>query len=243
VKPPLGPIGPIGPVKPPKGPIVGPIKPPIGPIGPIKPPSGGGGGMGGGTGGGNGNGNHHHQPHWPTIVLGCLPCSGTIVGGTYCPPVYTQPVVDPTTTPVVVSSAAPIASAPLATDVVTASAEAAVEPAAASDGSAAEAVAASEKFPQVPVGSTLALQGKDLGEKTGQVLLVIDKLTLGVQIDEWAAEHTIATLPQLGISQPTKAELVVVRADGQPASSVKVELVAAKADTVTDPATLADARN
>jgi hypothetical protein len=234
-KPPIGPFKPpvvTNPINP-RGPI-GPIKPPIGPIGPIKPPGGGN----GGSGTGNGNG-HHHRTHWPTIILGCLPCTGTVVGGTYCPPLYAQPVVFPTATPVVVSSAAPIASASLATDVAAASAEVAVEPAATTDTTTTDPATATERLPKVPVGSTLALQAKDLGEKTGQVLLVIDKLTLGVQIDEWAAEHTIATLPELGITQPTPAELVVVRADGQPASSVKVELVAAKSET----ATLADVRN
>ncbi len=244
---PTGPLGPIGPLKPPKGPIVGPFKPPmgpLGPIGPIKPPGTGGGvgGGGSGTGGGSGSSHHHHRPHWPTIVLGCLPCTGTVVGGTYCPPVYTQPVLVPASTPVVVSSAAPIVSAPVSTDVVTASAETAVEPA-ASDPAITDPAPATEKLPQVPVGSTLALQAKDLGDKTGQVLLVIDKLTLAVQIDEWAAEHTIATIPQIGITQPTKAELIVVRADGQPASSVKVELVAAKSATSGDPTAVADARN
>lgn len=95
----------------------------------------------------------------------------------------------------------------------------------------ATATVPAEKLPQVPVGSTLALQAKELGSTKGQVLLVMDKFTLGVQIDEWAAEHTIATLPQLGITSPVPAELVVIRADGKAASSVKVELVAAQAES------------
>jgi hypothetical protein len=157
----------------------------------------------------------------------------------YCPPVYTQPVVVPAAAPVVVSSTAPIAPATLvATEVTTESAEAAVEPIATAD-----PAAVAEKLPQVPVGSTLALQAKELGEKTGKVLVVIDKLTLDAQVDEWAAEHAIATLPQMGITSPTKAELVVVRADGQAASSVRVELVAAQAETGGDLSAVADARN
>jgi hypothetical protein len=212
VKPPIGPIGPIGPIKPPKGPIVGPIKPPIGPIGPIgpiKPPGGGGGG--GGTGGGHGHGHGKHC--WPSIVLGCLPCVG--YGGyySYYPPVYTQPVVvtTPVTVPVPVAVETPIATTATATE------EAPAAP--------VEAPAASgDKLPQVPVGSTLTLQAKDLGE-AGQVLLVMDNLTLGVQVNEWKDDYATATLPLLGITGLTKSEIVLVKADGRAASSVKVELV------------------
>jgi hypothetical protein len=121
---------------------------------------------------------------------------------------------------------------------VTAVAEAAAEPTASP-----EATTPAEKLPQVPVGSTLALQAKDLGETKGQVLLIVDKLTLGVQVDEWASEHTIATLPKIGITSPTKAELVVVRADGHAASSVKVELVAAAPETTSELAAIAGPRN
>jgi hypothetical protein len=229
IKPPIGPFPPIGPVKPPKDPIVGPIKPPVGPI---KPPGGGGGG-GGGTGGGHGG---HHKHCWPTIVLGCRPCTGTY-GGVYCPPVYTtpiytQPAVVPVATPVVVASAStetePATSAVAVSETTSTPSDS--EDAAASSTPPAEAA---EKLPQVPAGSTLALQAKDLGTTKGQVLLVIDKLSLTVQIDEWAPEHTIATLPQLGITSPTKAELVVVRADGKAANSVKVELIAAQAESTT----------
>jgi hypothetical protein len=136
-----------------------------------------------------------------------------------------------------VSSAVPVAST---TEVVTTSAEAAAEPTPATE-SATEIPA--EKLPQVPVGSTLALQAKDLGETQGQVLMIVDKLTLGVQVDEWASEHAIATLPKIGITQPTKAELVVLRADGQAASSVKVELVAAETERATDLAAVAELRD
>ena len=67
---------------------------------------------------------------------------------------------------------------------------------------------------------------RNLGSK-GQTLLLVDKLTFGVQIDDWTADHATVTLPMLGISGPTKAELVLVKADGYAASKVKVELVPA----------------
>ena len=88
-------------------------------------------------------------------------------------------------------------------------------------------VASAEKLPQVPVGSTLTLNAANLGPAKGQTLLLVDKLTLGVQIDEWTGDHATVTLPMLGINGPTKAEIVLVKADGYAASKVKVELIPA----------------
>jgi hypothetical protein len=69
------------------------------------------------------------------------------------------------------------------------------------------------------------LNAKDLGA-SGQVLLVVDQLTLGVHVDEWAGDHATATLPQLAINSPLPAEIVLVKADGYAASNTKVQLVA-----------------
>jgi hypothetical protein len=144
-------------------------------------------------------------------MLGCVPCGGY---GCYYPgyyPVYTNTVVLPATTSVVVSQ-------PVTTTTV----------------------AAVEKLPQVPVGSTLTLNAKDLGAK-GQTLLLIDKLTLGVQVDEWTSDHATVTLPMLAISGPTKAEIVLVKADGYAASNVKVELVQAPEKPMDSSASVATA--
>jgi hypothetical protein len=90
----------------------------------------------------------------------------------------------------------------------------------------AAATPVAEKLPEVPVGSTVTLNAKDLGP-TGQALLVIDKVTLGIHVDEWTADHATATLPSLTISSATPAEIVLVKADGYAASTVKVQLVPA----------------
>lgn len=152
------------------------------------------------------NGNCHIgcKPCWPPIILGCGPCHG-YYGGCYYPPVYTytETIIVPTSTTVVVTE-------PKLTT-----------------------VASVENLPQVPVGSTLTLNGKDLGAK-GQTLLMIDKLILGVQIDDWASDHATVTLPMLNISGPTKAEIVLVKADGYAASNVKVELVPAPAKPTSE---------
>jgi len=223
IKPTL-PTGPIGPIKPPGGGI-GPIKPPIvgpifpggtGPIGPggkppIKWPNGpivgpiGPKGPTGPTGPtqppGTGNGcGKVCKPWWPPIVLGVVPVvgGGCYYGG-YYPPVYNQTVFVPASTTTIVETTQPVVTpvAPVST----------------------------EKLPEVPVGSTVTLNAKDLGA-TGQVLLVVDKLTLGVHVDEWANDHATATLPQLAISSPLTAEIVLVKADGYAASTTKVQLVA-----------------
>ena len=46
-----------------------------------------------------------------------------------------------------------------------------------------------------------------------------------MQVDDWSNDHATVTLPALGISGPTKAEIVLVKADGYAASKVKVELI------------------
>jgi len=195
---------PTGPIKSPigNGGVVGPIKPPHGGSGPIVPPSGGG--------------KHCHHGVGP-IVLGCLPCvgGGGYYGGGYYPPVYTQPVATTTVVPVVTT-------APVAEQVAVIQ-QPAVTPAVATTPVIETSV---EKLPEVPVGSTITLNGTDLGAK-GQALLVIDKLTIGVHVDEWTADHATATLPPLTISAATTAEIVLVKADGYAASTVKVQLVPA----------------
>jgi hypothetical protein len=182
----------------------------------------GGGGMGGGgMGGGKGNGG---KQCFPPIVLGCVPLGGFggYYGG-YYPPVYSSTVIVPTAMPVVVADSTPVSTA--ATDASPATTTtAAATPAAAT-------AAESDNLPRVPVGSTITLQAKDLGSANGQVLLVLDNLTLGVQVSEWNNDYATATLPLVGINSLTKSEIVLVRADGQAASSVKVDLVPAQAQT------------
>jgi hypothetical protein len=90
----------------------------------------------------------------------------------------------------------------------------------------AEAASPSDRLPEVAVGSTLVMTAKNLGT-TGQALLVIDKLTLSVQVEEWTADHATATLPKLAIRSPVLAEIVLVKADGYAASKVKVKLLPA----------------
>jgi hypothetical protein len=218
VKPPIGPIkppvvGPIGPIKPPVGPIkppIGPIKPPVvGPIGPIKPP------VGpidpvtpppGGTGGDKGC--HPCKP-------GCKPwwwCATPIVS-TYCKPcypvVYTQPITVhmPVATPVAVPVTPVTPDAP----------------------------AAEEPLMKVPVGATLVLQTPGLGDSAGQVMIQMDKLAIPAMVNEWKPDAVTTTLPMFSLASPVTAEIVMVKADGTVANTLKVELINAQPQGQSQP--------
>jgi hypothetical protein len=141
-------------------------------------------------------------PTWWWCPSFCTPC----YTGCYYPTIYTYP------TPIVVE-------VPVATTVVMTGA--AVAPAAA-----AEPVA--ERLMQIPVGATITLQGKDLGDATGQVVLQIDKLSLPAQLNEWKSDAVNLTLPMLGLAGPMKAQLWMVKSDGAVAANIPVELLPAQ---------------
>jgi len=101
-----------------------------------------------------------------------------------------------------------------------------------------EEASPSDRLPEVAVGSTVMLTAKNLGT-TGQALLVIDKLTLSVQVEEWTADHATATLPKLAIRSPVPAEIVLVKADGFAASKVRVQLLPAPDEQIDSLATVA----
>ena len=85
-----------------------------------------------------------------------------------------------------------------------------------------------EKLMQVPVGATLTLEGKELGDKGGQVLLQFEKFSFPAQVNEWKPDHVTATLPLMGLSSPTKAQIFVLKDGGEVATTLAVELIPAK---------------
>ncbi|HUE72911.1 MAG TPA: hypothetical protein VMP01_18645 [Pirellulaceae bacterium] len=214
IKPPIvGPIGPIGPIKPPVGPIgpikppvVGPIKPPIvgpiGPIGPIKPLP------------------PICPPYCPPK---CPPICPPWNPGGYCGPWYPLPgwVDCYRPCPPICVTIPTYVGTPVVTETVVVET---VAPAVA-----VTEVASEEKLMQIPVGATLQLNEKTLGEKQGQVVLQIDTLSVPAQVNEWKAEQVNVTLPMFGLAAPTKAHIWMMRADGQVANKLAVELIPAKA--------------
>ena len=208
--------------------------------------NGSGGGNSGGTGNGGSGGNPHHCP---PIVIGCGPFGGWGGWGGCLPPLPCGPVVVASPPDVVVVTvpqspqppAAPQPTAPAQTpgqpgEVPTSGSAAGAtglpdtsapaDP--AREGAApASPLPSSDRLLRVPVGATLTLQSPDLGTERGRLLLLVDKLALDATIQAWSPTQTTATLPALGIAEPLRALLVLVRADGRPASSVQLELVPA----------------
>jgi hypothetical protein len=78
---------------------------------------------------------------------------------------------------------------------------------------------------QVPVGSTLTLQSLGLGDVAGQVMLQVDKIAIPAMVNDWKPDAVTTTLPMLGLGAPVIADIVIVRADGTVANSIKVELI------------------
>ena len=94
-----------------------------------------------------------------------------------------------------------------------------------------EQVAVAQPVMQVPVGSTLTLQSLGLGDATGQVMIQIDKVAIPAMVNEWRNDAVTTTLPMLGLGGQVIADIVMVRADGTVANSIKVELINAQPQT------------
>jgi hypothetical protein len=91
-----------------------------------------------------------------------------------------------------------------------------------------EQVAVAQPVMQVPVGATLTLQSLGLGDAAGQVMLQVDKIAIPAMVNEWKPDAVTTTLPMLGLSGQVIADIVMVRADGTVANSIKVELINAQ---------------
>lgn len=161
---------------------------------------------------------------FPGCKPGCYPwwwspcwnsCYSSCYPCYYYPTIYTQPIVIPVTT---VATTVP------------------------ADGVAPVAGVLEDKLMQVPVGATLTLQAKDLGDKAGQVILQMDKIALPGQVSEWKNDSVTATLPMIGLNGNVKAEIMIVKADGSLGSSVKVELIPAQQPTQSSDAAAGAAR-
>jgi hypothetical protein len=88
-------------------------------------------------------------------------------------------------------------------------------------------VANEPTLPQVAIGSTLALDGESHGAEKGIVRLRVSGLALPVDVVEWTEKSLKIQLPKMDLSNPVKAELEVVRADGGMASKSGIELTPA----------------
>ncbi|WP_254509930.1 hypothetical protein [Anatilimnocola floriformis] len=208
--------------------------------------NGNGPGNGPGNGNGNGNGNHHHH-HCPPLVF-TLPVYQSNYCPPPCPPIYypvpvAVPVpvdangqpIDPNAAPVgPVAPVGPAAPAPQGlpmetkqalNDIVASEAPAAVDTEVKPTAATTELVSKDMPLPQIPVGATLTLQGKDLTSKEGQVVLQVGEIALPATIQEWKNDSVTCTLPVLGLTKASKATLHVLKSDGKTASTLNCELV------------------
>jgi hypothetical protein len=90
-----------------------------------------------------------------------------------------------------------------------------------------EGVTKEVPVPQIPVGATVTLNGKDLSDREGQVVLQIGEIALPATITAWKNNMVTCTLPVLGLTKSSKATLHVLKADGKTASMLDCELVIA----------------
>ncbi|MEX2187785.1 MAG: hypothetical protein WD875_13355 [Pirellulales bacterium] len=130
-----------------------------------------------------------------------------------------------------------------------AAAEAAKQAAADEAAKALDNAQAADKLPMVPAGATLTLQGQNLGEKQGQVALQIGQLSIPATMVKWDGKSTTVTLPNVGLTEATPAQIHVFTAEAKLVSSLAVQLVPAASveaaaaeasgDATTDAATQA----
>lgn len=205
----------------------------------------------------NGNNHHNHHHHCPPLVF-TLPACQPSYCPPPCPPIYYPqpypvavpvpvPVADPNAAPIDPNAvpAAPPMGLPMETrqaleDVVATEVPAEAQPVQQASATT-EVVSKEVQLPQIPVGATLTLNGKDLTEKEGQVVLQLGDIALPATIKEWKNDAVTCTLPVLGLTRASKATLHVLKADGKTASTLNCELVLTLPTSIeARPATTAD---
>jgi len=217
---------------------------------------GSGNGPGNGNGNGKGNGNHHHNHHNHHHHGFCftLPVCQPNYCPPPCPPVIYYPQPYPVGVPVPVPVADPMVvvvnnevnvdaakpadaagQAPVETSKpVTEPTSTETKPADSKPAELTEVVSTTN-LPKIPVGATLTLQGKDLADREGQVVLQLGDFAVPATIKEWSNTSVTCTLPALGITKASKATLHVLKADGKTASTMDCELVTSLPTSVETP--------
>ena len=185
----------------------------------------------------HGHHNHGHHHHCPPLVF-TLPACQPNYCPPPCPPIYYPlpvavpvPAADPNAVPVnpnavpAAETGLPMETKQALEDVVATEAPAANSQPAVQQATATEPVSKEVSLPQIPVGATLTLQGKDLTDKEGQVVLQFGEIALPATIKEWKNDAVTCTLPVLGLTRPSKATLHVLKSDGKTASTLNCEIV------------------
>lgn len=183
---------------------------------------------------------HHHHNPWPWYLSGVGIGLGAGYGGygggytstTVCEPVVIQ--VCPPANPVVVTGPVVPASAEETLPVEngdTANATAENTEGAQTPAETTQPTSTTtppllpERLPQVRAGAVVDLRGRDFGADLGGVTLKVNEVELGCLVTDWKDDGVKATLPTVGVSAPTKAQLTILLRDGEVAQTIEVELL------------------
>ena len=83
--------------------------------------------------------------------------------------------------------------------------------------------------PIFATGSELVLDGKEFGDATGGVRLLMGPLAVPVAINNWSANEVAVKLPMLELAGPADTEIIVFNAEGKVVTKTKIRLVASQA--------------
>ncbi len=78
----------------------------------------------------------------------------------------------------------------------------------------------------VPAGATIKVDAQNLGPQPGRVSIVVGNLALPGVVANWSDNAVKITLPQVEVTGPVRAKIVVRRADGSVANETPFELAA-----------------
>jgi hypothetical protein len=76
----------------------------------------------------------------------------------------------------------------------------------------------------VPAGATIKLDAQNLGPQPGRVSVVVGNLAIPGVVANWSDKAVNITLPQVEVSGPVQAKIVVRRADGSVANETPFQL-------------------
>jgi hypothetical protein len=78
----------------------------------------------------------------------------------------------------------------------------------------------------VPAGSTIKVDAQNLGPQPGRVSIVVGNLAMPGVVANWSDTAVNITLPQVEVTGPVRAKIVVRRANGSVANETPFQLTA-----------------
>ena len=88
---------------------------------------------------------------------------------------------------------------------------------------------------KLPPGGEMILAGEGLGPQPGQVLVNVGGRELQAEVLGWYDLGIRINVPHVEISEPTSADVIVIRGDGAATNPVKITLLPAQAGPALNP--------